>query len=73
LEAGEEADGMARAGHGERKRFRRRAPEAPVAFDHWSERDLADIVSDHLIASDKASATSKWHPSRRGNSPHHKG
>jgi hypothetical protein len=61
---------MARAEHGERKRFGRRSREEKATFDHWSSRDLVDVVSDHLIEADQAAATSKWHPSRRGHSPH---
>jgi len=63
---------MARARR-ERKRLGRRDRDTGTTFEHWSQRDLADLVSDHLIQGEKAAATSKWHPSRRGNSPHHNG
>jgi len=56
-----------------RRRDRDGDREETVAFEHWSQRDLVDVVSDHLIEGDRAASTSQWRPSRRGNSPHHNG
>jgi hypothetical protein len=62
---------MARAAGDDRKRFGRgRKRVAP--FEHASDRDLVEIVGDHLIEGERADATAQWHPSRRGNSPHHR-
>jgi hypothetical protein len=66
---------MARTGRKERRRLRRldRDGAEATAFDHVAERELADYVGGYLIPEDQQSATTQWHPSRRGNSPHHGG
>jgi hypothetical protein len=64
---------MARADRGERKRLRRRARDERGAGEASAPRDLTDIVGDHLIPEQQRGATTNWHPSRRGASPHHSG
>ena len=62
---------MTKAARGGRKRFRRRDRDGAGAFEAGSERDLTDYVGGYLIPEDQQPATTKWQPSRRGNSPHH--
>lgn len=61
----------ARTGRG-RRRFRRRNGDDTGAPKPASARDLSEVVGDFLIPDDQHGATSRWHPSRRGNSPHHR-
>jgi hypothetical protein len=62
---------MARAARDGRRRFGRRRRDAS-ASEQEPERDLTAFVGDYLIPEDQRVATSHWHPSRRGNSPHHR-
>jgi hypothetical protein len=44
--------------------------EGEARFDHSSRHaDLTSLVEDHLLDAENAAITSKWYPSRRGNSP----
>jgi hypothetical protein len=69
---GEAEPAMAKTTRGTGKRFRRRGAAEQPAPGHRTERTLSDVVGDHLIPEEQVPATTKWHPSRRGNSPHHR-
>jgi hypothetical protein len=62
----------ARTGRGRGKRFRRRNGDETATAKPASARDLSDVVGEFLIPDADRDATSHWHPSRRGNSPHHR-
>jgi len=62
---------MTKAARGARKRFRRENRDE-IASENDSTRDLTEFVREYLIPEDQREATSHWHPSRRGFSPHHR-
>ena len=47
------------------------AAKEQAAFAHASSHDdLVELIDDHILGPNDVEATSKWSPSRRGNSPH---
>lgn len=46
------------------------AAKEQAAFVHASSHDdLVELIDDHILGPNDVAATSKWYPSRRGNSP----